>query len=68
MSFSPLVLFNETIKTNSICICTLFYRDRVLDIEKVTDELEMLQTFCGRDEKHALISIGWDSGIKHLFN
>ncbi|KAJ8327746.1 hypothetical protein O5D80_004081 [Batrachochytrium dendrobatidis] len=35
--------------------------DRILNIHKVTEELQMLQAFCGQDEKFALKSINWES-------
>ncbi|TPX55740.1 hypothetical protein PhCBS80983_g05062 [Powellomyces hirtus] len=36
-------------------------KDKTLDIHKVTEELLMLQSFCGRDNTKALISIDWES-------
>ncbi|KAJ3056514.1 Armadillo repeat-containing protein 4 [Rhizophlyctis rosea] len=36
-------------------------RDRSLDVHKVTEEFEMLHAFCGKDTKHALRSINWES-------
>ncbi|KAI8822493.1 armadillo-type protein [Fimicolochytrium jonesii] len=36
-------------------------KDKTLDIHKVTEELLMLQSFCGRQESRALISIDWES-------
>jgi hypothetical protein len=35
-------------------------RSQFLDIQKVTEELEMLKAFCGADLDHALIKIDWD--------
>ncbi|TPX30314.1 hypothetical protein SmJEL517_g06096 [Synchytrium microbalum] len=36
-------------------------KERVLDVRKVTEELAMLQAFCGKDQKYALASIDWSS-------
>lgn len=39
---------------------------KYLDISKVTDELEMLKSFCGNESKHALVKIDWDLGKLQL--
>ena len=39
-----------------------------MDIKKVTDEFQMLQAFCGKDEKFSLVSIEWDSGESLFVN
>ncbi|KAJ3017515.1 Armadillo repeat-containing protein 4 [Thoreauomyces humboldtii] len=36
-------------------------KEKTLSIHKVTDELLMLQAFCGREDAKALISIDWES-------
>ncbi|KAJ3108705.1 Armadillo repeat-containing protein 4 [Phlyctochytrium bullatum] len=36
-------------------------KEKLLDIYKVSTELQMLQAFCGKDQKYALLSIGWES-------
>ncbi|KAJ3098022.1 Armadillo repeat-containing protein 4 [Phlyctochytrium planicorne] len=36
-------------------------REKFLDIHKVSTELQMLQSFCGKDQKCALLSIDWES-------
>jgi hypothetical protein len=35
--------------------------EKVLDMKKITDELQMLQAFCGKEEKYALVLIDWES-------
>lgn len=37
-------------------------KDKYLDIAKVTEELEMLKSFCGAEATNALVKIDWDSG------
>lgn len=36
-------------------------KEKKLDIHKVTEELRMIQAFCGRGSKNVLLSIDWDS-------
>ena len=36
-------------------------KEKVLDIKKVSDEIQMLQAFCGKEDKYALVSIDWES-------
>ncbi|KAJ3043806.1 Armadillo repeat-containing protein 4 [Rhizophlyctis rosea] len=36
-------------------------RERSLDVQKVTEEFEMLHAFCGKDAKSALRLINWES-------
>lgn len=37
-------------------------KEKYLDIAKVSEELEMLKSFCGAEPEHPLIKIDWDSG------
>jgi hypothetical protein len=36
-------------------------KEKVLDVKKVSDEVQMLQAFCGKDAKYALVSIDFES-------
>lgn len=36
-------------------------RDKLIDIQKVTEELQMLKAFCGKDKRCALLTIDWES-------
>lgn len=36
-------------------------KEKVLDIKKVSDEVQMLQAFCGKDSRYALVSIDFES-------
>ncbi|KAJ3381867.1 Armadillo repeat-containing protein 4 [Lobulomyces angularis] len=36
-------------------------REKFIDVQKVSEELEMLKAFCGKDQKCALQSIDWES-------
>ncbi|KAI9001977.1 armadillo-type protein [Gaertneriomyces semiglobifer] len=36
-------------------------REKTLDIQKVSEELQMLQAFCGTDRERPLLSINWES-------
>ncbi|KAH9260499.1 hypothetical protein BASA82_001160 [Batrachochytrium salamandrivorans] len=55
-----LVLNSFDIQISKSRLNTL-HNDKLLNIQKVTEELQMLQSFCGRDKKFALTSIDWDS-------
>nr|KAJ3422915.1 Armadillo repeat-containing protein 4 [Polyrhizophydium stewartii] len=37
------------------------HKDIVLDVAKVSEELEMLRAFCGREDRYALAGINWES-------
>ncbi|KAI8927580.1 armadillo-type protein [Entophlyctis helioformis] len=48
-----LQLTQSTLKT--------LHKEKILDIQKVAEELQMLQAFCGREDKFALSLIDWES-------
>ena len=41
----------------------IIYRGKAIDCDKIAEEIEMLQAFCGKEAKCALKNIDWESGI-----